>query len=293
MSKLLQFPIEAEARPPQRPAQPRSVALERLGAAATGGGAPNWLNRYRAFAGPLALLLLWQAGASSGLLDPRSLAPPSAVIAAARDLLASGELQGHFWVSLTRVVYGLGIGVVAGVVLAVAAGLFRLGEDMINSSVNMLRMIPVIALLPLIIVWMGIGEPAKITIIVIGTTFPVYMNTFAAIRGVDQKLIEAGRAYGLRRWGLIRRIVLPGALPGFLVGFRWALGAAWLLLFFAEMINADTGIGYLINQAQAWNRTDIIFLGLTIYASLGLAGDLVVTALERALLSWRRGFQGT
>ncbi|MGC4251855.1 MAG: ABC transporter permease [Sphingobium sp.] len=255
--------------------------------------AASWLARHRALIGPFLLLLLWQTVSASGIVEPRVLASPATVVSGASELWASGELQRHFLVSLTRVAYGLGIGIVLGLLLAVVSGFFRLGQDLIDGTLNVLRMVPVIALLPLIILWMGVGEPVKIAMIVIGTTFPIYMNSFAAIRGVDQKLIEAGQAYGLSHAGLIRRIVLPGAVPGFLVGLRWALGAAWLLLFFAETINADAGIGYLINQAQAWNRTDLIFLGLAIYALLGLAGDLIVATLERLFLSWRRGFQGT
>jgi sulfonate transport system permease protein len=244
------------------------------------------------FAGPLAILAAWQLIAGFHVVDAQTLTPPAAILEAAASLWAKGELQHHLLASLVRVTWGLSIGVTIGLALALVAGFFRAGEHLVDSSMNMLRMIPVIALLPLIIVWMGIGESAKISLIVAGVVFPVYMNSFAGIRGIDQKLVEAGQAFGLGRWGLIRRVILPGAIPGFLVGLRWALGAAWLLLFFAEQINADRGIGYLINQAQAWNRTDIIILGLVIYGALGLAGDLAVKLIERFALSWRRGFEG-
>jgi sulfonate transport system permease protein len=150
-----------------------------------------------------------------------------------------------------------------------------------------------VALLPLVIVWMGIGEPAKIFLIAVGTAFPIYMNTFSAIRGVDDKLVEAGRAFGLGRLGLIRRVIIPGAVPGFLVGLRWSWGVAWLLLIFAEQVNASRGIGYLMTQAQSWNRTDMIIMGVVVYGLLGLLGDGLVRLLEATLLSWRRGFVGT
>ncbi len=292
MNSVLQSPAPAHRLERSEEASPRLVMVEALHprtAQTTRRWTPHGLRR---LAGPLLLLVLWQAVSVTGLVDERTITSPLSVIRAAHELLGTGELQRHFSASITRVAYGLSIGVSAGVVLAVLAGFFRLGQDLIDSSLNMLRMIPVIAILPLIIVWMGIGEPAKIALIVIGTVFPIYMNSYAAIRGVDQKLIEAGRAYGLSRAGLIRHVIIPGAVPGFLVGLRWALGAAWLLLFFAEQVNADSGIGYLINQAQAWNRTDIILLGMTIYALLGLTGDLAVKLLERRLLAWRRSFDG-
>ena len=270
----------------------RSVPLEELTRRDAARGrfkAPAALVR---FAGPLAILAAWQLIAGFHLVDAKTLTPPAAILEAAALLWAQGELQHHLLASLVRVTWGLSIGVTIGLALALVAGFFRAGEHLVDSSMNMLRMVPVIALLPLIIVWMGIGESAKISLIVAGVVFPVYMNSFAGIRGIDQKLVEAGQAFGLGRWGLIRRVILPGAIPGFLVGLRWALGAAWLLLFFAEQINADRGIGYLINQAQAWNRTDIIILGLVIYGLLGLAGDLAVKLIERFALSWRRGFEG-
>lgn len=251
---------------------------------------PGWLRR---FLGPALLLATWWSITGFGLVDDQELASPPAVWDAAREFWSSGELQEHLVASLGRVSTGLALGVAVGLALAVLAGFFRLGEDVIDSSMNVLRAVPVIALLPMIIVWVGIGEPAKITLIVVGTAFPIYMNTFAAIRGVDAKLVEAGRSFGLGRLGLIRRVILPGALPGFLVGLRWAIGAAWLLLVFAEQINATSGIGYLITQAQSWNRIDVIIMGLVVYGLLGLAGDGIVRVLERTLLSWRRGFDGT
>jgi sulfonate transport system permease protein len=252
--------------------------------------APRWLRR---LAGPLLIYVFWQTVTGFGLVNNRELASPGAVFRAAHQMWNSGELPNALAISLYRVGWGLLVGVTAGLLLAVVAGFFRAGEDVVDSAMNFLRTIPVIALLPLIIIWIGIGEEAKIFLIAVGVTFPIYMNTFAAIRGVDGKLVEAGQAYGLGRLGLIRRVILPGALPGFLVGLRWALGVAWLLLVFAEQVNTDRGIGYLLSQAQTWNRTDIIVLCLAIYGLLGLLSDALVRALERSLLSWRRSFTGT
>jgi len=251
---------------------------------------PGWVRR---LSGPLALLAVWWLVTGTGLASGRVLASPLAVIRAARQLAGDGELTDALGASLYRVGWGLLFGVAAGLVLAIVAGFFRAGEHLVDSSMNFLRTIPVIALLPLIIIWIGIGESAKIFLIAIGVVFPVYMNTFAGIRGVDLKLVEAGRTFGLGRLGLIRRIIIPGALPGFLVGLRWSMGVAWLLLVFAEQVNTNTGIGYLLTSAQGWNRTDIIILCLVIYGVLGLLCDGIVRILERSLLSWRRSFTGT
>ncbi|WP_018637705.1 ABC transporter permease [Parafrankia elaeagni] len=251
---------------------------------------PPWTRR---LSGPALLFLLWLALTGLDLVSDRALASPGAVVSAARELWSSGELTGNLGTSLLRVAWGCAIGLAIGLALAVVAGFFRFGEDVVDSAMNFLRTIPVIALLPLIIVWIGIGEEAKIFLIAVGVIFPVYMNTFSAIRGVDIRLVEAGRAFGLGRLGLIRRVIIPGAVPGFLTGLRWSLGVAWLLLIFAEQVNADSGIGYLLNRAQGWNRTDIMVLCLVIYGLLGLACDGIVRLLERSLLSWRRGFSGT
>jgi sulfonate transport system permease protein len=251
---------------------------------------PGWVRR---LAGPVLLLALWWAVTGFHVVDSRSLTGPGSVFRAAHEMWGSGELPRDLGASLSRVGWGLAIGVAVGLALAVVSGFFRLGEDLLDSSMNILRTVPVVALTPLIIVWMGIGEPAKIFLIATGTAFPIYMNTFAAIRGVDNKLVEAGKAFGLGRLGLIRRVIVPGAVPGFLVGLRWSWGVAWLLLIFAEQVNASSGIGYLMTQAQSWNRTDIIIMGVVLYGLLGLLGDVVVRLLEGTLLSWRRGFVGT
>jgi len=251
---------------------------------------PDWARR---LTGPAALLAVWWAITGTGLVGGRVLASPLAVTRAFGELAGDGELWDNLSISLVRVGWGLLFGVTIGLGLAVLAGFFRAGEHLVDSSMNFLRTIPIIALLPLIIVWIGIGESAKIFLIAAGVVFPVYMNTFAGIRGVDVKLVEAGRTFGLGRLGLIRRVIIPGALPGFLVGLRWSLGVAWLLLVFAEQVNTDRGIGYLLNSAQGWNRTDIIILCLVIYGVLGLLCDGIVRILEGSLLSWRRGFTGT
>jgi sulfonate transport system permease protein len=242
--------------------------------------------------GPLAVLGLWQLVCSLGVFTEVEVASPVQVFDAARQLWDEGALQSNLLISLQRVAEGLAVGISVGVVLAVLSGLFRLGEDLLDPVIHMARSVPILGLLPLAIIWFGVGETPKIFLIALGTTFPVYLNTYAGIRGVDVKLVEAGETFGLTRWGLVRRVVLPGALPGFLTGLRFALVGCWLIIIVAEEINAQSGIGYLIMQAQTTDRTDIMFVGLAIYAMLGLIADLVVRLLERRLLSWRRGFTG-
>jgi sulfonate transport system permease protein len=250
---------------------------------------PRWLRRPVV---PLLLLGLWQVLSSTGALDPTVLASPGTVARAAADLVSSGQLPTAMGVSLRRVLAGLAIGGVAGTGLALVAGLSRLGEDTVDATVQMLRTVPFVGLIPLLIIWLGIGETPKIALISLGVTFPLYLNVYAGIRGVDEQLVEAGSSLGLSRWGLVRHVVLPGALPGLMTGLRYALATSWLALIFGEQINADAGIGFLLNQAREFYRTDQIVVCLVIYALLGLTADAVVRTLERLLLQWRPTFTG-
>ena len=241
----------------------------------------------RRFVSPLALLALWQAVSTLGLVSPRTLAAPSTILQTGWTLIASGELPWHLLVSLGRVAAGLSVGVSVGAALALIAGLSRAGEDVVDAPVQMMRTLPFLALVPLFILWFGIGEVPKIALVALGTTFPVYLNLFAGIRGVEPRLVEMGRVFGLGRGGLIRHVVLPGALPSALVGLRYSLGVAWLSLVVAEQVNATSGIGYLINDARDFLRTDVIMVGLLTYALLGLAADGAVRVIERRVLAWR------
>jgi sulfonate transport system permease protein len=215
------------------------------------------------------------------------------VLTSAAKLVATGELQQAMWVSLGRALTGLAIGGTIGVSLAVLSGLSRLGEDLIDATVQMLRTVPNVALIPLLIIWLGIGEAPKVALIALGTAFPLYLNVYAGIRNVDASLIEAGRTLNLSRSAMIRHIILPGALPSALVGLRYSLGIAWLALVFGEQINATAGIGYLMANAREFFQTDVIVVCLAVYAFLGLAVDFIVRTLERIFLSWRPAFSGT
>ncbi len=248
-----------------------------------------WVSRHapRRFLSSIILVLVWQVASSTGLVSPRTLASPAQILATAWTMTVSGELPWNLLVSLGRAAAGLAIGVAAGTVLAVSAGLSRLGEDLVDAPVQMLRTLPFLALVPLFILWFGIGEMPKIALVALGTTFPIYLNLYAGIRGVEKRLTEMGRVFGLSRAGLIRHVVLPGALPSALVGLRYSLATAWLSLVVAEQVNASSGIGYLINDARDFLRTDVILVGLLTYALLGLGTDALVRLLERRLLAWR------
>jgi sulfonate transport system permease protein len=243
--------------------------------------------------GPLLVIAVWQALCSAHVFTSFELASPLGVVDAGRQLWAEGALQTAMLVSLQRVAVGLVIGVLAGVALAVVTGLFWVGEDLLDPVLQAARAVPVLGLLPLVIIWLGVGETPKVFLVALAVTFPVYLNTHAGIRGVDMKLVEAGQTFGLNQWGLVRKVILPGALPGFLIGLRFALVGCWAIIVVAEEINAQSGLGYLIMQAQTTNRTDIMCLCLAIYAILGIVADGIVRLGERYLLVWRRGFQGT
>lgn len=253
-------------------------------------GVPRLVRRA---SGPILLVLVWHLLSVTGLLPEEVLAGPATVISSAAELLATGELQAAMWASLRRALSGLAIGGSIGVLLAVLSGLFRLGEDLVDATMQMLRTVPNVALIPLLIIWFGIGEAPKVALIALGTAFPLYLNVYAGIRNVDSTLIEAGRTLSLSRPAMIRHVILPAALPSALVGLRYSLGIAWLALVFGEQINATEGIGYLMSNAREFFQTEVIVVCLVVYAMLGLAVDLIVRGLERTLLSWRPAFSGT
>ncbi len=250
----------------------------------------RWSGAARRWTSPLLLLALWEVGARTGVIPPRVLAAPSAVAGTFWDLVQSGALASNLIVSFFRVAAGLAIGVAVGSALALTAGLSRLGEDVVDPPIQMLRTLPVLALSPLFIVWFGIDETPKVALIALAVVFPIYLNLFNGVRAVDPKLVEAARSFGLSGWSLIRQVILPGALPSFLLGLRFALAVAVLVLVVAEQINAQAGLGYLIDNARDFMRTDIIVVCLVIYALLGLGADGLVRAIEGRALAWRPNF---
>jgi sulfonate transport system permease protein len=244
---------------------------------------------------PLAVLAIWQLVSVSGLISEQKLPPPTQIWHTATWLIttsspAYGTLQVAMLVSVKRVAIGFALGGGAGLILAVIAGLSRLGENSVDPLMQMVRTLPLFGLIPVFIVWFGIGELPKVVLIALGAAIPLYLNTFSGIRGVDAKLAEVGQSLQLRRSELIRHIVLPGALPQMLVGLRQSLGVAWLALVVAEQVNANAGLGFMISQATQFLRNDVIFVALLVYCVLGLLTDALVRLLERRALSWRRSF---
>lgn len=238
--------------------------------------------------GPALLLAAWVIGSLSGALDAETLPAPWDVARTAGDLIADGTLQSNLFTSLQRAAIGLVLGVSIGVVLALVSGLSRVGEAFVDGPVQIKRSIPTLALIPLFIVWFGIGEEMKLLVITASVLVPVYINTHASLRGVDARYVELAQTVGLSRWGFIRRVALPGSLPGFFTGLRLAVTISWLALVVVEQVNATSGIGYLMTQARTYGQIDVIVVGLVIYGLLGLFGDLAVRALERRALAWRQ-----
>ncbi|MFC0032816.1 ABC transporter permease [Micromonospora chaiyaphumensis] len=249
--------------------------------------------RWRRLVSPVVLVVGWEAAARAGLLSPEKLPAPSAVLATGWRLARDGTLAVHLVDSLTRAALGLLIGGGLALVLGAAAGLLRLGDDLVDPPVQMARMLPHLGLVPLLIVWVGIGESLKITLVALGAFFPIYFNTYAGIRDIDERLVEAARTCGLGPAARLRHVVLPGALPALFLGLRLAIGAAWLSLVVGEQVNAQTGVGFLMMEAREFSQTDVVVLGLLIYALLGLLSDLALRYAERRTLTWRRGLRAT
>jgi sulfonate transport system permease protein len=218
---------------------------------------------------------------------------PSEVIKAAWTLSASGELWTHVKVSAARALAGLAVGGSLGLALGLLTGSVRFFEVLLDSSIQMVRNIPALALIPLVILWFGIDETAKLFLISVSVFFPIYLNTFHGIRNVDPGLIEMGRSYGLSRWQLYRQIILPGALSSILVGLRFSLGLMWVILIVAETISAQAGIGYLTMNAREFLQTDVVLVGILLYALLGKLADLFARGLESYWLRWHPGYQST
>ncbi|MFE2754258.1 ABC transporter permease [Actinosynnema sp. NPDC059335] len=241
----------------------------------------------RRWLSPLGLVVLWQVASSTGVLPPDKLASPVTVFTSAYELVLDGRLVDALLVSSSRVAVGFALGAAVGGALGLASGLSRWGERLLDPPVQMLRTLPHLGLVPLFILWFGIGEEPKLALVAAGVAFPLYLNLHSGIRQTDPALLEAARVLGYTRFERVVHVVLPSAVPQTLVGLRIALGTAWLSLIVGEQVNADAGIGYLINNAREFLRTDIVVVGLLVYALLGLGTDAVVRGLERKVLRWR------
>lgn len=246
-----------------------------------------WRGRLLRFLVPVALILLWQLSSALGWASEFTLPPPSTILDAYRELWEGNDLQDALPISLKRAGIGLFFGVAIGLALGLVAGLWRLGEEIFDAPMQMLRTIPFIAVMPLFITWFGIDEQPKLILIAAATVFPVYLNTYHGVRGVDKKLVETGQTFGLSGWRLATRVILPTALPSALTGIRYAAGVALLALVLAEQLNAREGIGYILNNANQNQRPDIVIAGILIYAILGILVDVVMRLVEHFSLPWR------
>ena len=240
---------------------------------------------------PIVLVAAWQASASFGWLSSRILPAPFDVLKAFWALARSGELWQHVKISTLRAFAGFAIGGGLGLALGLATGTWRRAETLLDTSLQMLRNIPPLALIPLVILWFGIEESAKLFLVALGVFFPVYLNTFHGIRNVDRDLVEMGKSYGLSGWALYRDVILPGALPSILVGVRFSLGFMWVILIVAETISAQSGIGYMTMNAREFLQTDVVLVGILLYALLGKLADLLARGLERVGLRWHPAYQ--
>lgn len=238
--------------------------------------------------GPLLLLGVWSWGSAAGWIDPRVLTAPWTVATTAWDLWESGRLGPDLLVSTRRFALGLAFGVAAGLVLAVVSGLSRWGEAIVDGPVQLKRSIPNLALLPLLLLWFGIDERMKIITIALGVLIPIYLHTHNGLRSIDGRYAELAETLRLKPAAFIGRVVLPGALPGFFLGLRFAVTASWLSLVVVEQVNATSGIGYMMLLAGTYGQTDVIIVGLVLYGLLGLGSDAVVRIAQRRVLSWRR-----
>jgi sulfonate transport system permease protein len=239
---------------------------------------------------PVLLVVIWELLAQGGFLSPQVLPAPSKIVRTAIKLISTGGLLNDLGISLLRAAAGFVIGGSVGFALGVLVGFSRVAEAVIDRSIQMIRAIPFLAVLPLVIVWLGVGEAEKVFLVALGVTFPIYINTTLGIRQIDPKLLELGRVQGLSTLQLIRRIILPGALPSILTGIRYALATAWLALVVAETIGAQSGIGFLAMDAREFLRTDVIVLTIVIYALIGVAADAIARWLERRLLAWHPNY---
>lgn len=240
---------------------------------------------------PVLVLIGWQWASSTGVISAAILPPPTDVVDTARSLWSTGELQSHILVSLRRIAIGFVIGAAIGLAFGFAVGLSRIAEGLFDRTLQMVRALPHLALVPLLIAAFGIGEMPKVLLVTLGVIFPVYLNTVSGIRTVDEKLIQLGKSYGLSRGQLIREVIVPGAMPMILTGIRYALGVAWLTLVIAETIATREGIGYLAQNGREMLRNERIVLAIVLYAGAGLLADQITRIIEARVLRWNPNYR--
>jgi sulfonate transport system permease protein len=276
-------PLDDRAQtPPQR--SPVRRVRRRLGLAAP--------IAYGSALGPVLLLAVWALGSALGWIDARILPAPWVVATTATDLIAQGKLQRNVTISGLRALEGLAFGIPAGIVVALVSGLSRLGEYLFDGLVQIKKSIPVLALIPLLMLWFGIGEGMKVTVIALSVFVPIYIQFHDALRSIDSRYIELAETLRVSRLDFVRHVILPGSLPGLFLGLRYAMTTSLLALVVVEEINATSGIGYMIDLARSYGQTNVVLVGIVVYAVLGFTADGAVRLLRRLALPWQRTFAG-
>ncbi|MEU8265104.1 ABC transporter permease [Micromonospora sp. NPDC048999] len=255
-----------------------------------GSGRRRLLTSARRVLVPALLVALWQLASAIGWLDPVTFASPRMVWDRFVEFAASGVLATNVLASLLRVALGLFIGVLIGAFLGLATGLSRVADELVDPPLQMLRAVPTLGMMPLLLLWLGIDEALKVGLVAIGVLFPIYLNFSKGIRAVDPRFRELAQTCGASRYTIFRHVILPGALPQFLIGLRFSLAVAWLSLVFGETVAAESGIGYMLIRAKDFLQTDTIVLCLALYALLGIGIESIVRLIEWKTLPWRREF---
>ncbi|MFT8459621.1 MAG: ABC transporter permease subunit [Liquorilactobacillus ghanensis] len=242
--------------------------------------------RLAPFVIPVFLLFLWQITTTLKIVPSNIFPTISSVISITIELLKNGQLESNILISTERAFSGLIIGGSLGFLLGIVNGLSKWSYTFLDSTIQMIRTIPHLSLLPLIVIWFGVSEIGKVFLVSLGVLFPIYINTLAGIRGIDPDLREMGNVYGLKGISLFKEIIFPAALPSILIGFRYALGNMWITLIVAETIAANSGIGYMATNAREFMQLNIIVLSIIIYAVLGKMSDIIAKLLENHFLFW-------
>ena len=237
---------------------------------------------------PIAIFAAWWILTGTGAIPPTTLSTPSATWSAFVQLLLHQDLVGDVGISIRRALLGLALGAGVGLILGIIVGLYRLGEELLDASMQMLRTVPYPALIFLFIIWFGVGEASHVLLIALATLFPMYLNTFNGVRNVDRRVVEAARSFGVQGWQLIRRVVVPLAMPSIMTGLRFSAGISVIALVFTESIGASQGIGYLVSQANSLQQIPNLVVCIFIYALIGISADISVRVLEHYSMPWRR-----
>ncbi|WHY98335.1 ABC transporter permease [Peribacillus simplex] len=240
---------------------------------------------------PVIVLIAWQSLGSVGILPAQLFSSPLLIVTTFIDLVRSGEMGMHLQISLTRALLGFALGGFLGLLLGVIVGMQKKSEEYLNPSIQMLRTVPLLAITPLFIMWFGFGELSKVLLIALGAFFPLYLQTFLGLRNVDKKLYDVARILEFSRLEQITKLMIPAALPNILLGIRLALSAAWMCLVVAELLGADRGVGFMIQDARSFMQTDVVFVGIIIFALAGKISDSFVRFLENHLLKWQDSFK--